>query len=209
MRRWLPAVVAGVLLLVGGTAYVTARLDDAPGRHDRMMTYARQPGIGAPGSFHGLGRMHRPGARHVAVSTERDWLAEMVAHHEEAIASATQLSRSRRPEMRDFGRSIVETQSAQVRQMRRWLAEWYGDRAPRASYRPMMRDLAGLAGDALDRTFLINMVRHHMMAVMLSQQLLVHGLAEHGDVTRLARGIRDEQRDEILRMRAWLREWFR
>jgi uncharacterized protein (DUF305 family) len=105
--------------------------------------------------------------------------------------------------MRALGRRIVADQSAQVELMEGWLAEWYDDE-PQAAYEPMMRDLESLSGDALDRAFLADMIPHHMAAVMMSQQLLVRGLAEHDEVADLARTIRDEQVDEIRWMRA---EW--
>ena len=105
--------------------------------------------------------------------TERDFLVEMVAHHEEAIVAAGELARSPRPEMRAFGRAVIATQSAQVDQMRGWLEQWYPGEGGDAAYQPMMRDLAELRGDALDRAFLQDMVPHHMMAVMMSQRLLM------------------------------------
>ncbi|WP_433429297.1 DUF305 domain-containing protein [Nonomuraea sp. CA-141351] len=50
------------------------------------------------------------------------------------------------------------------------------------SNRPQMRDLSRLSGDALDETFLQDMIPHHMVAVMMSQQLLASGRAEHPEV---------------------------
>jgi hypothetical protein len=47
-----------------------------------------------------------------------------------------------------------------------------------------------------------------MMAVMMSQQLLVRGYADHEEVDRLATSIRDEQHAEIVQMRRWLTGWF-
>jgi uncharacterized protein (DUF305 family) len=145
--------------------------------------------------------------RHVRVPDEAAYLATMVAHHQEAIRSARELSRSDRPAMRRFGRDIVRVQSHQVRQMRRWLARWYPDQ-PAASYDPMMRDLTGLSGDALDRAFLQDMVRHHMAAVMMSQWLLARDLDRHHRVTRLAEDVRDGQHAEIRQMVGWYADWF-
>ena len=71
-----------------------------------------------------------------------------------------------------------------------------------------MRDLSGLSGDALDEAFLIDMIPHHMVAVMMSQRLLMHGDAEHDEVDALARTISAEQRREIALMRTWLVAWF-
>lgn len=151
----------------------------------------------------GLGPM--PGMR---VDSEYAYLAEMVAHHEEAVAAARQLQRSQRAEMREFGEAIVVSQSAQINQMQRWLADWYPNRSGRVEYQPMMLDVTGLSGDRLDRVFLQDMLRHHMGAVMMSQQLLMRGVAKHAQVETLAETIREEQHAEIFQMQKWLRAWF-
>jgi uncharacterized protein (DUF305 family) len=104
--------------------------------------------------------------------------------------------------------AIVETQTAEVRQMAGWLADWYPGRDTTVDYEPMMRNLDGLSGDALDRAFLEDMIPHHMMAVMMSQQLLRRGLAEHAAVVPFARSIRDTQHEEIGTMSTWLADWF-
>jgi uncharacterized protein (DUF305 family) len=154
----------------------------------------------------GMGPMAGMG---MAVASEFDYLTEMIPHHDEAIATARILQRNTdRQEMRSFAASIVATQSAEVRQMKEWLAAWYPDRDTRVRYQPMMRDLTGLSGSALDKAFLEDMIPHHMMAVMMSQQLLVSGLARHDTIVPFARNIRDTQHDEIRMMTAWLREWF-
>jgi uncharacterized protein (DUF305 family) len=143
-----------------------------------------------------------------AVNSEYAYLAEMVAHHEEAVAAAQELQRSNRPQMRAFGAAIVETQSAQIDLMTAWLARWYPGRSTEVDYVPMMRDLSGLSGDELDQVFLEDMIGHHMAAVMMSQRLLVRGLANHEEVSHLAVSIRSEQHAEILKMRRWLTDWF-
>jgi uncharacterized membrane protein len=48
------------------------------------------------------------------------------------------------------------------------------------------------------------MIPHHMTAIMMSQQLLNRGLAEHEEVETLAVSIRDNQRNEIHLMMQWL-----
>ncbi|MDP2775871.1 MAG: DUF305 domain-containing protein [Nocardioides sp.] len=142
-----------------------------------------------------------------ATTSEAAYLVEMVAHHEEAVTAAQELSRSDRPEMRVLGRSIVESQTTQIELMTGWLERWHPGAGP-ADYEPMMRDLTALDGDELDRTFLEDMVGHHMMAVMTSQHLLMAGGDVHAEVADLAGVIRDEQRREIVIMTGWLREWF-
>jgi uncharacterized protein (DUF305 family) len=143
-----------------------------------------------------------------AATTEFGYLAQMVAHHEEAVAAASELRRSDRRQMRAFGRSIVASQTEQIVRMKAWLAEWYPGRSTDVDYRPMMRDVTRLSGDRLDRVFLQDMVAHHMMAVMMSQRLLMTGAADHAEVSALAVSIRDEQRAEIFWMQRKLRTWF-
>lgn len=218
MSRHVAGMVAVVVvLLVGMTAAVAVTvMDDVDrwnGRGGGMMSSQRddradgrdwqQPGWRGNGGIMMFGGMH--GMR---AASEDVYLAEMVAHHEEAVAAAQQLRRSPRAEMREFGDAIVASQSAQIDQMRQWLADWYSDRTERVAYRPMMRDLTGLSGDRLDRAFLQDMIWHHMAAVMMSQQLLVRGGAEHDEVEALADDIRDEQHTEIFQMQQWLRDWF-
>lgn len=157
---------------------------------------------GEPGRGQDRGWMLGP-----AVGGEFDYLAEMVAHHEDAVLAAAELQRSNRPQLRAFGASIVETQSAQIDLMNDWLARWYPRRTTDVDYEPMMRDLSGLSGDELDEAFLRDMIAHHMVAVMMSQHLLVGGFVEHQRVNGLAESIRNEQRVEIFQMRRWLAEW--
>ncbi|WP_110241562.1 DUF305 domain-containing protein [Nocardioides gilvus] len=183
---WIVAVMA--VLVVGMTialAAVVAHDDPSPGPGDHM------GGMGG-----------------IRTDSEYAYLTEMVAHHEEAVEAAGQLQRSSRAEMRDFGEDVVATQSEQIDQMQEWLAEWYPDRTGAVDHQPMMRDLTRLAGDRMDQVFLEDMISHHMGAVMMSQQLLSRGLADHDEVEALAESIRDEQHAEIFQMQQWLKEWF-
>ena len=194
MRRRVPVLAAaGVAVLLGVTAVAVTDARDDEGFAGRGMMAA--DGFSGPG--------HLWQAR-----SEAAYLAEMVVHHREAVASARELSRSERPQMRALGSSIVAGQTAQIVQMEGWLARWYPAADRDVDYRPMMRDLSGLSGDDLDRTFLEDMLTHHMAAVMSSQHLVMRDEDEHPEVARLARSIRDDQHAEMVRMQRWLREWF-
>jgi uncharacterized protein (DUF305 family) len=174
-----------------------------------VVTAAMAVGVVANHSEDGPTRWRAMGPMNgtAAAAGEPEYLAEMVAHHREAVAAARELARSQRPRMRALGASIVQSQTDQIEQMTAWLADWYPEQSPPVHYRPMMRDLSGLTGDRLDRTFLEDMIGHHMAAVMMSQHLLWRG-AEHAAVARLAEEIRDDQHAEIIQMRRWLARWF-
>lgn len=176
----------------GGFGYGTHRV-----MTDRADGGRQLASSGAGGWMHGA-----------AVTTEFEYLTKMVAHHEEAVEAARQLERSDRPVMRAFGQSIVASQRAQIDQMKAWLSGWYPGRSADVDYLPMMRDLSGLSGDRLDRVFLQDMILHHMVAVMMSQQLLVRGVADHDEVNTLAASVRAEQSSEIFWMQRSLAAWF-
>lgn len=199
-RMWsgVVAAVAVLALVVAGVALL--RDDDGwmPHRDAGAWSMSGGTGYGAGGGMAGAW----------TADDEAGFLREMVAHHDEAIEMAGELARSERPAMRALGARIVTSQTAQVEQMEAWLDEWYADEPAATAYEPMMRDLSGLSGDRLDRTFLEDMVGHHMAAVMMSQRLLVHGGAEHDEVADLARTIRTEQVREIRWMSERLSTWF-
>ncbi|GAB3785778.1 DUF305 domain-containing protein [Nocardioides ungokensis] len=203
-RTWLIlAAAAAVVLIAATTAAAVITLgrgdDNTPaGRATARQSAASNSGRGVPWAW-----MH--GGQ---VLNEADYLSRMVAHHQEAVTAARQLRRSDRPQLRAFGTDIVRTQTAQIHQMVAWLHRWYPDQPTDTGYQPMMRDLSGLSGGALDRAFLRDMTIHHMAAVMMSQQLLVRGLATHSEVAHLARNIRDQQHAEIYRMQRWLHGWY-
>lgn len=143
------------------------------------------------------------------VESEFDYLARMIPHHEEAVASAeVLLEGTDRPEMRTFAQEIIDTQSAEVAQMQEWLVTWYRGQDISVDYEPMMRDLSGLAGEELDQAFLQDMIGHHMAAVMMSQQLVAGDLAEYAEVIPFAEQVRDNQHTEIFQMNRWLADWF-
>jgi uncharacterized protein (DUF305 family) len=202
------AVVLAAAVTLGGCG-----VDNPMGQRHRAG--AGPPAIGAPGSgtpgygmqggrwMHGMRGMHGM----MAPRDEADYLLTMVPHHREAIVAAESLTRSQHPELRRLGRTIRRTQSQQVRMMERWIARWYPEARPSTDYQPMMSDLSGLRGDALDRTFLVEMVHHHMMAVMMSRYLVRSGLVRHQAVAGLAESVIDDQSAEIVLMRQWLRRW--
>lgn len=204
MKRHLLVFASAAVLLIAGSAVVGGIV--ATERHDARngmatMMSGLEPTDAWPSGMSGW--MHQ-----TAATDEFTYLTVMVAHHQEAVSAAAELRRSPRAEIRAFGESIVATQSAQIKQMRAWLGQWYPGRPTAVDYRPMMHELSGLKGDALDRAFLQDMIGHHMAAVMMSQQLLMRDVAEHAETKDLAASIRDEQHLEMFQMRTWLADWF-
>jgi uncharacterized protein (DUF305 family) len=203
----------GVLLIFGNSTVQPC----CPFAENTQLFNQSEPGTGRGFGMMGPGMMGRGmmgpgmmGSMNVFVDSEYEFLVHMIPHHEEAVETATILkANTEREEMRDFAEGIIRTQSAEIEQMTTWLENWYPDRSHHVDYQPMMRDLEKLKGDALDRAFLEDMIPHHMTAIMMSQQLLNRGLAEHEEVEVLARSIRNSQSNEIQMMINWLDNWGR
>lgn len=163
---------------------------------------------GESGSMMSKHELHHGGASLSPVS-ESAFLVDMIPHHEEAIRAAAQLlANTDRDEMRIFARLIISVQQAEVDTMRRWLAERYPDVEQVSDYMPMMGDYSGLAGDAVDRAFLEDMIPHHMTAVMMSRNLVQNNDVVHDDVKPFASTIAKTQSAEISQMMVWLPLWF-
>jgi uncharacterized protein (DUF305 family) len=141
---------------------------------------------------------------------EASFLAHMIPHHREAVASAEALRAvTERPELIELLDAIVSTQNAEIAAMEGWLDAWHPNIARDVAYVPMMRDLGpDAAVEDLERAFLEDMIAHHMMAVHEAQTLLAGGLAEHDEVAELARSIVADQMSEMHQMAAWLGTWF-
>lgn len=165
-----------------------------------------QPSGMPSGMHHGM-----PGGMHdgMHVSNEFEFISGMIPHHQEAIDTARLiLAKSTRPEMKQFANAIITAQSAEIGQMQTWLKNWYPGQTNPKPYQPMMRPLETLAGDALDRQFLQDMIGHHQGAVMMAKMLQNGKLSQRPEVNQLAQNIVSSQTAEIAQMQTWLKTWF-
>jgi uncharacterized protein (DUF305 family) len=136
------------------------------------------------------------------VTSEKEFLTEMIPHHEEAVATAKEvLARgATTPEVRALMERIVTAQEQEIADMKTWFAAWYGTPyQPSGTYAPMMRDLTTLRGAALDKAFLEDMVMHHMGAIMMAHSVV--GYLEHDELRDLTKAIIETQSAEIVEMR--------
>lgn len=63
----------------------------------------------------------------VARPFDQEFINQMIPHHQMALMMAQMvLSGSDRKEIQDLARSIIQTQSAEIDQMRSWYRSWYG-----------------------------------------------------------------------------------
>lgn len=135
----------------------------------------------------------------------------MIPHHEAAVEMAKDAqNRAARPEIKQLADAIIESQTAEIAQMRSLQKE-----LPKSSAMAMSTDDMQMmesdvervrAADDFDKAFLLAMVPHHQMAVSMSEGVLRNG--ENQEIASLARKIISAQEKEIAEMQTWLKDWY-
>jgi uncharacterized protein (DUF305 family) len=145
---------------------------------------------------------------------DRAFLTDMIAHHAMAVEMGKMAEgKAGHPELKGAAEEIVESQSAEIRLMRRWLRRWYGTRRtpPHGGHDAQMgekemRELERATGAEFEVRFLALMSVHHTQAI--EQARVARRRARHRQVRRLARAIIKVQNEEITRFRQWLVAWY-
>lgn len=139
------------------------------------------------------------------VSSEREFIEEMIPHHQEAVDTAKEVIArgATTPEIRTLVDGIVVTQEKEIADMKAWYQDWYGEEyQDKGVYQSMMRDLENLSGIDIDRAFLEDMIKHHMGAIMMARS--VQSYAEHEEMKNLVKAVGETQSEEVILMRQLL-----
>jgi uncharacterized protein (DUF305 family) len=57
---------------------------------------------------------------------DREFLAQMIPHHQMAIMMSTMvLNRATKPEIRNLAQFMIDSQSSEIKQMQQWFEDWY------------------------------------------------------------------------------------
>jgi uncharacterized protein (DUF305 family) len=64
-----------------------------------------------------------------AKDSDRVFLEEMIPHHKMALMMTSHIVDSDRPELRTLAKNIMQTQTAEIEQMRQWYNTWYQQRS--------------------------------------------------------------------------------
>jgi uncharacterized protein (DUF305 family) len=145
----------------------------------------------------------------------------MIAHHAQAVEMTGLLkTRTNSEEMKKLALRIELSQADEIRMMERWLRDRRAEVPdPHASHMhgemPMpgllteaqMRQLGAARGADFDRLFLEDMIRHHDGALVMVKDLLATpGAAQDSDIFTFISDIDADQRMEMERMGAMLKE---
>lgn len=145
----------------------------------------------------------------------------MIGHHAQAVEMTDLLkSRTKSAEMQKLAERISVSQLDEMKMMCEWLEDHgaqvpaeHAHHAPGAPLMPGMltsQEMARLmasAGEHFDRLFLEYMIKHHQGAIEMVKNLFATaGAAQDADIYAFAADVNADQRMEIARMSAMLKE---
>ena len=151
-----------------------------------------------------------PAPSQSAANFEIKFMQNMIDHHQMAVEMAEIcLTNAVHEELRSVCSDIIAAQSAEIRQMQRWLQRWYD-----VSYTPTMKSgdermlerLASLTGAEFEMMFMEMMIRHHETAISAAESCVEK--ASHVEMVSLCENIIATQSAEIEQFRAWLCQWY-
>jgi uncharacterized protein (DUF305 family) len=148
----------------------------------------------------------------------------MIGHHQQALEMTALLpSRTASADMRKLAQRIEVSQADEIRMMEAWLTsrglplpDEHAHHMAGATLMPgmltaaEMERLAATTGREFDRLFLASMIKHHEGALMMVQELFsTPGAGQESEIFAFASDVDADQRMEIDRMRAMLKEFQR
>lgn len=145
-----------------------------------------------------------PAAEQIA-ALERQFINDMIPHHEEAVMSAQQVisSGTNNAEVLKLAKDIVAAQKAEINLMKEWHITWYGEvYKDTGTYEPMMRNLSNLSGVERDKAFLEDMVQHHLHALTMVQASAPQFVRP--ELRELSQNIASSQSNEVVAMKILL-----
>jgi uncharacterized protein (DUF305 family) len=208
-------IAAMTLVVVAGVAGITAAScrsvssaagppivqPGAPGRSSRIVTAATAADLS-----------------HIQYTTaDVQFIQGMIGHHGQAVEMTGLLAaHTASEEMRRLGQRIELSQQDEIKMMQHWL-EVRGQEGPGPHAMHMMMPgmlapeemdrLASARGREFDRLFLEGMIKHHVGALTMVEELFSHeGAAQEPDIFAFASEVDADQRMEIDRMAVMLQE---
>jgi len=163
---------------------------------------------------------------------DRHFIERMIPHHQDAIEMAKlALDKSKKSEIKQLARDIINSQTAEIDTMKKWYKEWFGTDVPAKPMKMdnkgkgmgmmsngmMMMDMSmyhdmmgGIIDDLkkapdFDKKFLEMMVKHHKMAIPMSGMIID---SRKSEMRKLAKDIISAQSGEIEMMIKWYQSWY-
>ena len=155
-----------------------------------------------------------------ATPADVKFMQGMIGHHAQAVEMVQLLNQnSDNVDMKRLGLRIQVSQDDEMNMMRTWLKDRGQEiPGPHAHHEPggfmpgmltseEMATLAAAKGKEFDRLFLMGMIKHHVGAISMVEELFkTPGAGQEGGIFAFASDVDSDQRMEIDRMGAMLKE---
>ena len=140
------------------------------------------------------------------INSEKDFLREMIPHHQEAVDTSVLLFISTDDtDLKMLTKAIYKAQTEEILDMRLSYARWYNLIPTGAMYQSMMRDLNIVTGRERDIRYVQDMIMHHKGALEMAEKVLTFkGI--HEETVLFAKDIIKNQQTEIDFMESWLKK---
>ncbi|MCQ3972051.1 MAG: DUF305 domain-containing protein [Anaerolineae bacterium] len=158
-----------------------------------------------------------PAAGEMVAEFDQMFIDMMVPHHQSAIEMAQIMQQQgENPELKAMAESMIQSQQAEIDQLRQWRQQWYGSsETPSMAQMPMLPGMSQMehtgemmtmdmtseiervrnAPKPIDATFIEAMMKHHQMAIEAAT--IAEQQAAHQEIKDTARNIIQEQQGEI------------
>ncbi|MBI5139507.1 DUF305 domain-containing protein [Candidatus Nomurabacteria bacterium] len=150
---------------------------------------------------------------------DQHFIEQMIPHHDGAIEmSELALTKATHPEIKTLAKSIIESQSKEIKDMQSWYKAWFGQDVKEQNTSGMMggggmhmggtEDMNALKNASdFDKAFIEGMIPHHQLAIMMAQML--KSGTNRLEMLTLANNIIESQSKEITQMQAWYTSWYK
>lgn len=139
----------------------------------------------------------------------------MVPHHQSATEMAQiAVEQAENAELKQMAQQMIDSQQAEIDQMRQWREQWYGSsETPPMTQAPMMSGMEGMGEEVqvmdmtmdieelrnapppIDLAFIEKMIPHHQTAIDASQMALEQAI--HPELKEMAQKVIEDQQREI------------
>lgn len=149
---------------------------------------------------------------------DRQFLANMVAHHQGAVDMAKLAqANAKHAELKNLANQIVTAQEKEIANMTAWQKAWgypstsansmqdHSAMGTMDTMAGMMAVLEGKTGDAFDKAFIQQMIMHHQSAINMAGPGKSNAL--HQEVKDLSAAIVTDQSREIQQLQQWQKDW--
>lgn len=218
-KKLLIGIIAAVVIVGGIGVYLVVQKQAADSVNSAM---SNMPGMSTNTNPDALVQKDSDTYKTYAAMTgetfDRTFIANMIAHHEGAVAMAKlALANAKYQEIKTMANDIIAAQSSEITKMQQWQSDWgypssssnnMQDHSAMVMMGEMMdmEDmLKGKTGDDFDKAFLSGMIMHHQSAINMAAPGEAN--AQHQEVKDLTRAIVAAQSKEISQMQAWQKDW--